>query len=179
MTVNAIIWSTHPKYAVPNHELWQQFSESSSVDEQEYLLLLILENAKDNNERWDVFTNSNTTSTKEEALFAMFPHVRTFNELKRMRVHTTDGMLEVHEMLIVKSMDMHRMKLRLARSNPQRWRVYYDMPIEILRNEALSDILTHSTKNGERWKVFFNAKDATTKARALKEMMTIRKTKRT
>jgi hypothetical protein len=175
----AIIWNNQPKYAVPNRELWQQFFETSSTEEQEYLLLLILENAEDNNERLDVVSNSNMTSTKEEALFAMLPYVSTLTELEKMATHTTEDMLEVRERMVAMSLATHRTKLRLARNNPQRWRVYYDMPIEILRNEALSEILTHSTSNGERWWVFLNTKDATLKARALKEMMTIRKTKRT
>ncbi|MCR4285978.1 MAG: hypothetical protein NUW00_03755 [Candidatus Kaiserbacteria bacterium] len=177
--MKTIIWSTHPKYAVSNKKLWQQFFETASAEEQEYLLLLILENAEDNDERWDVFSYSDTSSTKEEALFAMLPYASTFNELRRVMIHTTDDMWEVRERLIAKALTTYRTQLSLARNNRQRWRLCNDMTIETLRNDALSEILTHSTSNGERWWVFFNTKSPNLKARALKEILTIRKTKRT
>lgn len=175
--MDTIIWNTHPKYAVPNSELWQQFFETSSVEEQEYLLLLILEKAEDNNERWDVFSHSNTSSTKEEALFAILPHVNTLNELRRVVIHATDDMLEVHIKMIEKGLSIYRAKLRLARNNRQRWLLCRDMTVEALRDDALSEILEHSTSNGERWWVLFNTKSPNLKARALKEILTIRKTK--
>lgn len=177
--VNAIIWSTHRKYAVPNRELWKSYFESPCAEEREYFLLLILEKAEDNDERWDVFTHSNSSSTREEALFAILPHVNTLNELRRVVIHATDDMLEVYIKMIEKGLAIYRAQLRLARNNRQRWRLCRDMTVEILRDDALSEILEHSTSNGERWWLLFNTKSPDLKARALKEILTIRKTKRT
>lgn len=179
MTMDTIIWSNQPKYTVSNRELWQQVFRTPSFEEREYLLLLILTNARDNNERWDVFSHSNTSSTKEEALFSMLPYVGTFTELRRMVIHTTDDMWEIRERLIAKAVIAYRTQLSLARNNRQRWNLYREMTVEMLRDDALSEILTYSTSNGERWWVLFTTKSPALKARALKEMMTIRKTKRT
>jgi hypothetical protein len=177
--MNAIILSTQPMYSVSNSELWQQVYSTPSFEWQEFLLLLILERAKDNDERWEVFSHSNASSTKEEALFAMIPHATTPNELRRIATHATNDMLEVYEELANKSLAIQRTQLRLARTNHQRWQLCRNMAIEILRDETLSEILAHSTSNGERWWVFFNTKSRDLKARALKEIMTIRRTKRT
>ena len=175
--MKTIIWSGQPKYAVSNKELWQQVFKTPSLEEQEHLLLLILTNAMDNDERWDVFSYSDATSTKEEALFSILPHVNTLNELRRVVIHATEDMLEVREKMIEKGLAIYRAQLSLARNNRQRWRLCRDMTIETLRNDALSEILTHSTTNGERWWVLFSTRSPDLKARALKEMMTIRKTK--
>ena len=179
MVMKTIIWSSQPKYIVSNKELWHQVFRTSSFEEQEYLLLLILMNAKSNDERWDVFSYSNDPSTKEEALFAILPHVNTLNELRRVVIHATEDMLEVYIKMIEKGMAIYRAQLRLARNNRQRWRLCRDMTVEILRDDALSEILEHSTSDGERWWVLFSTRSRDLKARALKELIKIRKTKRT
>lgn len=168
--MSILLWCNHPRYAVSNDELWQQFFETSSVEEQDYLLLLILTNAEDNDERKGVCSNTDDPNIKAEALFAMVPHAHTLEDLGYIADRITGDMPELREKLIAKTIDTYRTKFQLARSNRHRWYMHNRLDNDTLRNLALSEILAHSDSVFEKWSVLISATSPTLKKQALFSM---------
>lgn len=176
--MSILLWCNHPRYAVSNDELWQQFFETSSVEERDYLLLLILTNAEDNQERWAVFDNTENECIRQDALVSMLPHAQKFDELWQIYANVPEDMEDLRDQILVAAEVLCRLNLHLAKHNSERWLVCKIAKNPSLKDEALLEILANSASDGECWKVFITTKTHSVRERAISYMFTRRKIKK-
>lgn len=166
----------HITYSCSNNERWGIFFNTKNTEVRKYILSLILKDAYNNYERWGVYTHTDDKSIQEYALTSMLEHAETFDELWGIYLCADDGLRE-HVLTMIEIACGNTLKY--ATTNGERWNVCMHATNPTLREEALAAILAHSTSNGERWEVFFWSRNALNKKRALSDMMTLRRLKKT